>query len=346
MTFLKRDGSDGCMIREDYEYIQTKLRRVRDLKGKKKLMQAMEELTNVMDDFPNEPLLMIESADCLRLNGNLEEAKTLTMDALEKAPDNQEGHIVLGNISLGEKSYDKALDHFETAAQIKRTSYVLSKMIRTLIDLGRFDDAKDLIREELIGNPDNHVILKYKAQVLAKEGTYKEAAEIYEKIYAMHPDDDFAYKELLRLKSMDREPADVSREIKGILKVSKAAKNPHLHSELGLNLKRAGKYEEAVAEFQNALALSPENNFILTHLGFCYAKLQMFKEVVETLSGPFIENPKDVYVKSSLMAAVKKGKQWEEFRKILKRAMERHPQEKSLWGLMKKLEKETNEGEE
>lgn len=334
------------MIREDYEYIQTKLRRVRDLKGKKKLKEAMEELTKDMEDFPNEPLLMTESADCLRLNGNLEEAKTLALDALEKAPDNQEGHMVLGNIYLEERSYERALDHFETASRIKRTGYVISRMIRTLIDLERFDDAKDLIREELIGNPDNPVILKYKAQVLAKEGAYREAAEVYKKIYDMDPDDDFSYKELLRLKSMDRKPADVSREIKGILKVSKAARNPHLHCELGLNLKRAGKYEEAIAEFQNALALSPENNFILTHLGFCYAKLQMFKEVVETLSGPFIENPKDVYIKSSLMAAVKKGKQWEDLGKILKRAMERHPQEKSLWGLMKKSEKEIKEGKE
>jgi tetratricopeptide (TPR) repeat protein len=333
------------MIREDYEYIQTKLRRVRDLKGKKKLKEAMEELTKVMEDFPNEPLLMTELADCFRLNGNPEEAKTLALEALEKAPDNQEGHIVLGNMYLEERSYERALDHFETAARIKRTGYVISRMIRTLIDLERFDDAKDLIREELIGNPDNPVILKYKAQVLAKEGAYREAAEVYKRIYDMDPDDDFSYKELLRLKSMDRKPADVSREIKGILKVSKAAENPHLHSELGLNLKRAGKYEEAIAEFQNALALSPENNFILTHLGFCYAKLQMFKEVVETLSTPFIENPKDVYIKSSLMAAVKNGKQWEDLGKILKRAMERHPQEKSLWGLLKRTEKEMKEEE-
>ncbi|MDY6856178.1 MAG: tetratricopeptide repeat protein [Thermodesulfobacteriota bacterium] len=162
----------------------------------------------------------------------------------------------------------------------------------------------------------------------------------------MHPDDDFAYKELLRLKFMDREPADILREIKGILRVSKAADNPHLHCELGLNLKRAGKYKEAIAEFQNALVLCPEKNFILTHLGFCYAKLQMFKEVVETLSNPFIENPKDVYVKSSLMAAVKKGKEWEEFIRILKKAVEKHPHEKSLWGLMKKSEKEIEEGKE
>ncbi|MDY6856177.1 MAG: tetratricopeptide repeat protein [Thermodesulfobacteriota bacterium] len=160
---LKRDGSGDRMIREDYEYIKAKLRRVRDLKGKKKLKQAIEELVKVMDDFPNESFIMTEYADCLRLNGNLDEAKTLAVDALERAPDNQKGHMVLGNIYLEERSYERALDHFETAARIKRTGYVILRIIRALIDLERFDDAKDLIREELIGSPNNPVILKYKA---------------------------------------------------------------------------------------------------------------------------------------------------------------------------------------
>ena len=328
------------MEREDYQYVQTKLRIVRDLKRKKNLKKAIEELTGAMEDFPQEPPLRIELADCLRLQGELEEAETLALEVLDKAPASLDGHIVLGNIYLEEKLYDKALEHFEAASRIKRTSYVNSRLIKTLMDMKRLDEAKDLIREELIENPDNLSILRYKGQILAREGAYQEASDIYQRIHELDPKDDFSYKELLRLRSKEKKPEDVSREIKTILKVSKAAGNPHLHSELGLNLKKAGKYEEAIAEFQNALASSPDNTFILSHIGFCYSKLHMPSKVVETLSGPFIENPKDFYVKSSLTAAVKKGNYWTEFKNIIQKAMERHPHEKSLWGLLKKTEKE------
>ena len=328
------------MGREDYQYIQTKLRIINDLKRKRNLKEAVEELTRAMEDFPQEPLLKIELADCLRLQGKSGEAEALALDALEELPANLNAHKVLGSIYLEEKSYDKALDHFEAANRIKRTGYVTSRIIKTLIGLEGFEEAKDLIREELIENPDNLSILRYKAQLLAREEAYQEAADLYQKIYNLNPEDDFSYKELLRLRSKGREPTEVRSEIKTILRVSKAANNPHLHSELGLNLKKAGKYEEAIAEFENALALSPNDSFILSHLGYCYSKLDMPLKVVETLSAPFIENPKDFYIRSSLMAAVKKEGCWEEFKRIVQKAIERHPQERSLWGLLKKTEKE------
>ena len=175
------------MIREDYQYILTKLRRVRELKGYGKLDEAMDDLRRVMDDLPEEPLLIFEFADCLRLKGNPDEAKTLALDALEKSPDRPEGHVVIGNIYLEEREYDKALDHFETAARIKKTKYVTSRIIRTLIDMGKLDHAGDLIREELTENPESLPILKYKAQVSAKQGKYQEAADIYEKMSRNFP---------------------------------------------------------------------------------------------------------------------------------------------------------------
>lgn len=328
------------MNSEEYQYVRTKLSIVNDLKKRGNLKEAIEELTEAMDDFPQESLLRTELADCLRLQGKSEEAETMALDVLEKAPATLSAHKVLGDIYLEKKLYDRALDHFEAADRIKKTGYITSRIIRTLIGLERFDDAKDIIREELIKSPDALSLLRYKAQILAREGIFQEAADLYKKIHDLDPGDDFSYKELLRLRSKGRDPADLSREIKTILKVSKAADNPHLHTELALNLKKAGRYKEAIAEFENALALSPDNSFILSHLGYCYARLDMPSKVVEILSAPFIDNPKDYYVRSALMAAVKKGKRWEEFKKTLQKAIEKHPNEKSLWGLIKKTEKE------
>lgn len=345
LTFLREDDKNNNVEREDYQYIQTKLRIVRGLKKKKRLEEAIEELTRAMEDFPQEPFLKVELADCIRIQGESKEAEALALAVLEEAPANLNAHKVLGDIYLEEGLYDKALDHFEAAARIRGTGYVTSRIIKTLIELKRFDEAKDLIREELIESPDNLIILRHKAQILAREDAHQKAADVYQRICDLDPGDEFSYKELLRLKSKNKEPTDVSREIKTILKVSKAADNPHLHSELALNLKKAGKYEEAIAEFQNALALSPNNTFILSHLGFCYSKLRMPSKVVETLSTPFIENPKDFYVKSSLMAAVKKGRYWKEFKKIVEKAIETHPREKTLWGLVKKIDRELEKKE-
>ncbi|MDI6776373.1 MAG: tetratricopeptide repeat protein [Syntrophales bacterium] len=333
------------MGRDEDQYLRTKLRIVGNLKKGKNLKEAMEELTRAMEDFPHEPLLTIELADCLRLDGKLEEAKTLVLDALKKVPTNMNAHKVMGEIYLDKREYGNALEHFEAASRIKRTGYVTSRVIKTLIGLERFDEARDLIREELIENPANVIILRYRAQILEREGEYQEAANVYQRIHDLAPGDAFIYKELLRLRSKNREPAEVEREMKAMMKVSTAANNPHLHSEIGLNLKRAGKYGEAIAEFEKALALSPNNSFILSHLGYCYAKLDMPSKVVETLAGPFTEEPKDFYIRSSLVAAVKKGGHWEEFKRVLKKAIERHPGEKSLWGLLKKTEKELEKRE-
>src|SRR5215475_3239832 len=80
-------------------------------------------------------------------------------------------------------------------------------------------------------------------------------------------------EELLRHAIELQQAGDMDGAVQGYRKFLAVRPNEvAAHSNLGVLLAHMGRYDEAAAEYKNALKLAPENSGILLNLGLAYYK--------------------------------------------------------------------------
>jgi tetratricopeptide (TPR) repeat protein len=75
------------------------------------------------------------------------------------------------------------------------------------------------------------------------------------------------------------------------------------HFKRGNELSVSGDFEEAVAEYEQALEIEPENVDILSNLGVAYYNLGQLDKAIEQYSKAIDTAPKDADIRSNLAAA-------------------------------------------
>jgi tetratricopeptide (TPR) repeat protein len=325
-------------------YIKMKLERARNLVSKRDYIQAQKEIDEALTEDPNNPELLTLLSDIYLHQGQLAKANLLTDQLLQRGELSYDLLVTKGNIFYQQGRYSKALEYFSLAKRKKENSYLLGRLIQTLLHLNRLSEARYYTQLALETKPNDPFFLKFLAQIYKKEKKWERALEIYQKVIELNPKDDFCYKEYLQLKARDWEPEKVEGELKAILKVSDKKQNPYLHALRAQNLKGMGQWEKAIAEYQKALELTPEDNFLLKQLGFCYSHQEKYAEAADILKKPFIDNPYDIYTRSALIAAYRKSKNEEGLIATLKEALTKHPEAKGLYGIIKKYFRTQNKG--
>ena len=141
----------------------------------------------------------------------------------------------------------------------------------------------------------------------------------------------------MRLKTADASPEEAASALGGLMKAGGRDRNPHLKTLLADRLRKAGKLEQAVAEYESALALEPGDPYVLAQLGFTYKKLGREREAMETLSQAFLAKPADPYVRKSLESLLTKRVELDRMLELIDEALKRHPHVKSLYGIRKRI---------
>ena len=150
----------------------------------------------------------------------------------------------------------------------------------------------------------------------------------------------FRSKEYIEVKTIDKSPEEIVKELDAILKVPSNSENVHMRLFQAGTLKKLGRFNEALEHYKIALNRSPGDIYTLKQAGFCYIKMGFFKEAISTLKEAFLNDPSDYYVKTSLTSAYKQTGDLEEFVKLIEEAIKKHPGEKKLWGFKKKILKQ------
>ena len=75
------------------------------------------------------------------------------------------------------------------------------------------------------------------------------------------------------------------------------------HFQLGNDFSLSGDFEDAVAEYEQALEVEPENVDVLSNLGVAYYSLGQLDEAIEQYSRAIEIAPKDADIRSNLAAA-------------------------------------------
>lgn len=294
-------------------------------------------LEAALAEHPQSAVLLALAAELYRRTKKLAEAKVF----LERAESADPGHeLVLSgaaDLAFDERDYEKAAGYYEQLLDRKPSRYHLSRLVQAYSRLGRHDEAGDRARQGLERYPEDPWLLRGLAASEAKQGRREEAVRLYEQLIALDPQDRFAYKELMRLRT-EGAPADqAAAELKGLMRSGDRSKNPHLRTLAADRLRKAGKLTEAVAEYAAALALAPGNAYALSQLGFCYRRLGRVDEAMETLGKAFLADPASPYVRKSLEALCKKSGRLSRLASLVEEALRLHPEVKSLYGFRKRL---------
>jgi len=301
------------------------------------LEDAAGEAEDAIARHPESAELLALRADIHRRQHKLDEATVLLERARELDPFDEAVLSAGAELAFDRREFREAAARFQELVDRRPNRYRLSRLVAAKNRLKEHAEAAAIARRALESYPDDAWTLRGLAAAEAALGRRDEAIAAYERLLALEPKDRFAYKELMRLKTAGASPEEAAAALGGLMKAGGRDRNPQLKTLLADKLRKAGKLEQAVAEYESALALKPGDPYVSAQLGFTYKKLGLDVQAAETLSQAFLAKPADPYVRKSLESLLTKRAELDRMLELIDEALKRHPHVKSLYGIRKRV---------
>lgn len=196
---------------------------------------------------------------CLANLGQRDRAEGAFREGAAYSADRGPFEYHLGTIAFSRKDYSEAARCFERALasgspNVSREDALFNRAL-SLINEGDFRQALGCLnRMERLSAP----VWFYRGVCRLGEGLAETALEDFRRALAEHP-----------------APEDLSR----------------VHFYAATCLKEMGRYEEAIAELEQAIEADPEEYLNYNLMGFCYYRLRRFEEAIKALHRAIEENP-------------------------------------------------------
>jgi len=322
------------------QFCRIKWERARALKKRGAFQEAEKELKEALEEEPDDLLVKASLSELYLRQGRLVEARILAEAILSSDSQNSQALYVLGEIFFKENNLGEALQCFHHAQQKDTSPYLPLRIAQTFREMGRFDEALETLDSVLVRESENLRFLKEKAVILNRMKRWDEAVRVYEKAQELDPEDSFVRKEVYRLRGLKRPDQKTIRELETVVKLPSRKDDAQLHGLLGQKLKDAGRLKEALAEFQAARRLAPENLYFLKQEGFCHYHLGAYPEAIQALSQVFRKDPKDYIVRTTLKKMYVTTSNIGGFITLLEEVLKDHPHNVKLMGVLRGVKKE------
>jgi tetratricopeptide (TPR) repeat protein len=322
-----------------YSEIRQRAARVRRLLSARDFREAERETEEGIALFPDSAELLALAADIQRKMSKPAEAASLLKRAEASDPSHELVVAVGADLAYDRKDFKKASELYRELLDRRATAYYTSRYVLVLNRLRRHEEAAEAARQGLERFPGDLWILRGLASAEAKRGRNEEAVALYEKLVERDPNDRFAYKELMRLRTADAPADEAATALKGLMRSGSRAKNPHLKTLAADRMRKAGRDREAAAEYEAALGMEPGNAYALSQLGFCYRRLGEAEKAIETLGKALLADPSNLYVRKTLESLCRSADRLQHLVDLVDEALKLHPEVKSLYGMRKKVAK-------
>jgi tetratricopeptide (TPR) repeat protein len=310
--------------------------RIRLFKKNGRFDEALEEIRQGLEKNPQDSFLKNSLADLYIRQGRLAEGRILVEEVLAQEPGQPQASALLGDLYLKDHFPEKALDCYRQALNQDQRPYLILRAARALKEMGKLTEALQELEKVLVVHPENIPFLKEKALVLNRLKRFDQALITFEKIKDLSPEDPFVQKEILRLRSRSRPEAQVLKELKAVVGMESKKDDAQMHGLLAQRLKGAGQVREAAAEYRKASDLEPQNAYFLKQEGFCLYRLGEYEQAGSRLSEAFRKDPSDYYVRRALEKCFEVLGDVKGWLDLLEEVYLRHPEHKSLLGIIKK----------
>jgi len=214
---------------------------------------------------------LIDEAKAQLAKNDPQAALDISLQILELKPNSAAAHLVrgdayrqLGDLDSARESYEKACEHAELFLEpLRRLGELYGSMgdpEGRLKYLERMDQISPLNAERKVDMGEVHLHLgrSEEAQALfdmAVEITGEEISRICKRIAVLYTDKDSALAEKYLRRSLEAKGRYLSKE------------DLNTFNQLGINLRQQGRWQDALAEYEKALKIAPDDENLYYNMG-------------------------------------------------------------------------------
>jgi tetratricopeptide (TPR) repeat protein len=313
-----------------------RLNYARFLVDQKEWNKALEEFKRVAENEPNDADTVYAVGLLSLQNNRLDEANKYLRRSLELRPQNDQARIYLGQIAEQRKRYDEAVAWYLEVQDGEHYFEAQARLGVTLAKQGDLPRARRHLEQmETLNDTQRVQVALAHEQILRDAKKFKEAIEVLNAAIKTVPgDNDLLYARALVAEKLNM--LDVTeRDLREILK--KDPKNANALNALGYTLTdRTTRYDEALTLLQQAMALKPDDAFILDSMGWLQYRLGNSAEALKYLRRA-LELRNDAEIAAHLGEVLWVMGNRNEAESVWNRALRETPDNEALNGIIKKF---------
>jgi tetratricopeptide (TPR) repeat protein len=206
------------------------------------------------------PEAYLTEAQTLFDQGKLNQAIQVYQQAIAVKPDDAAIYVALAQVQVFAGDYKEAQASAENALLLNPNNSMAHAVRAWALDfLGTPLEAEASIKRALELDPNNAVAHAYYAEILVDEGpsTVLKAADESKVAQSLAPDTLITHRARGYVLEATANYEDAVREYQAAIAINKNI--PGLHLQLGINYSALGIYDQAVQEFSSANALNPSD---------------------------------------------------------------------------------------
>jgi tetratricopeptide (TPR) repeat protein len=304
--------------------------------NEKRYDEARGHFERLIKDNPDNPdviypvaMLALQQGDAVTGRSQLE--KLLKTDFADK----NTVHFFLGQLDEEQNKPEAALEHYRQVGSGEQYIVSRSRAAQILQRQGKIEEARALLHNGGATPGEKNQLLMAESQLLRDAGRDKEALALLESALARQPDNtDLLYESAL-LNERIGKPELLETRLKRLLEL----KPDHAHAlnALGYSLaERNVRLSEAETLITKAVALAPEDPFIMDSLGWVQYRLGRLPEALKTLERAYGLKA-DPEIAAHLGEVLWSLDRKDDARRVLREAAKQNPENPVLASVIKKL---------
>jgi len=206
--------------------------------------------------------------------GKIDEARSFLASVLSVDNDNASAHLLLGQLSLGEKNFTEAEKYFSKVIEVRPDADVGYRSLARLYQFKRdFIRAKRVINQALAIMPDRPIMLMSLASVHESGGEFDDAISVYLELLEKNPDLVIARNNLASLLTDHRSDVESLAKARQISSEFKDSQIPQFRDTYAWASVVSGtNLEEAIRILKGIVRENDQVDVYNYHLGEAYLK--------------------------------------------------------------------------
>jgi len=283
------------------------------------IAKALPELQQVATASPNNPVAHFNLARGYVAHGEAEQARQQFAKAIELRPDYVSARLGMAQLQLALQEYDGALRSTQDILRLDPNNPAAKRLeSAAMVGQQRYGDSRQVLDQMLKVNPGSADAAFQLGIVNLAEKKYKEAEASFQRSYELNPANArglMGVVETYMAQGMTDKSVQLLQS-----EIAKAPSRMEFHRALGQVGVRSGRFDMAIAEFQQVLAAmpkgSPAQSNMYMVLGEAYRRKGDFPAAINALQAARKTMPNDESVLTILAMALGSADRWPEARQV------------------------------
>jgi tetratricopeptide (TPR) repeat protein len=292
------------------------------------IAKALPELQQVATASPNNPVAHFNLARGYFAHGEAEQARQQFARAIELRPDYISARLGMALLQVARQEYDAALRSTQDILKYDPNN-ASAKLLASAAMVGqqRWGDSRQVLDQILKVNPSSAEATYQMGVVDLGEKKYKDAEAAFRRSYELNPANT---RGLMGVKETYMAQGMTDKAVQFLqAEIAKAPARMEFHLELGNVGVRAGRFDMAIAEFQQVLAGTPKGTtaqgLIYLEMGDTYQRKGDFASAINALQEARKTLPNDERVLTDLAITLGSADRWPEARQVYEATMKIDP---------------------